>query len=434
MSLVPLFAHMPRTGSVKGLTARKGQTRYWKRGLGFFFGLCIQFDVLIGGGGERASATGGYGYRLIDFAALGAVCILAFYSLSPRRILPVIIYGLVVGLLFVTGALSIDPRTAILAYHYILYCFAALYLAVILDDVIVLEWFCWGLIVGLLATIPIFVAQDSDYSAKLVEWGLAPGYATFIGGTVRAVPRYAGLGSHPNETGHVAALTAAAGAYFMVARRRFLPSVLVAAGLMVVFYYTWSRGGFIAGGIILAIPFLMTGRRINIFRLAMMSVALVLAFAILTQIDFVASRFGDDPNAANNIADRLSSTLAGLSVLLTNPMGMPFNDFISLVASGSGGIESPHNGFIFFGGIFGLLPLAAILAAFAVNFRVRDDVDIFFALLTLVICISLMFEQLPGSYSYAFTICLVGAHAFLKTGLGGQLKARPAPLVFRRAT
>jgi hypothetical protein len=425
---------MPRTYSFNGQAAEEGQTRRWKQCLGFFFGFCVQFDMFIGGGGERASATGGYGYRLIDFAALGAICILAFYSLSPRRLMSVVLYGLAVGALFATGALSIDPRTAILAYHYVLYSFAALYLVVILDDVSVLEWFCWGLIVGLLATIPIFLAQDSGYSAKLVEWGLSPGYAPFIGGTVRAVPRYAGLGGHPNETGHVAALTAAAGAYFVVARRRFLPGILVAAGLMVVFYYTWSRGGFIAGGIILAIPFLMTKGRINIFRLAMMSAVLVLAFAVLTQIDFVASRFSDDPNAANNIADRIESTLSGLSVLLTNPMGMPFDDFISLVASGSGGVESPHNGFIFFGGIFGLLPLAAMLAAFAVNFRVRDDVDIFFALLTLVICISFMFEQLPGSYSYAFTVCLVGARAFLKTGLGRLIKARPMPLVPRRVT
>jgi hypothetical protein len=425
---------MPRTYSFKALAAEEGHTRRWKQGLGFFFGFCIQFDMLIGGGGEGASATGGYGYRLIDFAALGAVCFLAFYSLSPRRLLSVILYGVAVGALFLPGALSIDPRTAILAYHYILYCLAALYLVVVLDDVLVLEWFCWGLIVGLLATIPVFLAQDSGYSAKLVEWGLSPGYAPFIGGTVRAVPRYAGLGSHPNETGHVAALTAAAGAYFVVARRRFLPSILVAAGLMVVFYYTWCRGGFIAGGIILAIPILMTRGRINIFRLAIMVAVLLLAFAILAQIDFVASRFSDDPNAAHNIADRIDSTLAGLSVLLTNPMGMPFNDFISLVASGSGGVESPHNGFIFFGGIFGLLPLMAMLAAFAVNFRVRDDVDIFFALLTLVICISFMFEQLPASYSYAFAICLVGARAFLKTGLGKLLKGGPAPLVLRRAT
>jgi hypothetical protein len=236
--------------------------------------------------------------------------------------------------------------------------------------------------------------------------------------------RYSGLSGHPNEAGHIAALAAAAGAYFAFVQRRFLPTALVAAGLMAVFYYTRSRGGLIAGGAALAIPFAFARGRATLLRFVVMSAVAVSLVLVVSQIDFVASRFSDDPNATNNVSDRLGSILAGLQVLLAHPFGMPIGEFISYVAAGSGGVTSPHNGFIFFGGVFGVLPLLVLLTACATSFRVREDIDVFFALFTLQICISLLFEQLPGSYSFAFAICLIGARSFLRTRLGAAFAAR----------
>jgi len=384
----------------------------------FLFGFCVQFNILLGGGGEGASATGGYGYRLSDFVCLGATGLLGFYSLAPRRILPLILYGLIIGALFVAPSLSPDPRTAILAYHYILYSFAALYIVVILDDNRILETFCWGLIIGLLATVPIFVIQDSAYSSKLIEWGFAPGYAQVLASNEVGFLRYPGLSGHPNEAGHVAALAAAAGAYFGIVKRRILPVVLVSAALLAIFYYTRSRGGLVAGGAILIIPLLVTRGRISFLRFAVMPAVLVITLIVLSQFDFIASRFGDDPNVTNNISDRLDSFLSGLQVMLTNPFGMPIGEFISYVAAGSGGVGSPHNGFIMLGGVFGLLLLCTFVVACVVNLRVRTDEDIFFALLTLQVTISLLFEQLPVSYSYALAVCLIGARAFIRTPVG----------------
>jgi disulfide bond formation protein DsbB len=409
--------------STEQISVAQRRSSLWKLSLAFFFGFCIQFNILIGGSGERALTTGGYGYRLIDFVALGAVGLLGIYSFTSRRILSLAVYGLIVGVLFAASALSSDPRTAILSYHYVLYSLAALYVVVVLDDVACLERFCWGLIIGLLATIPIFVMQDSAYSSMLTDWGLAPGYTQVFIDVQGDYARYSGLSGHPNEAGHIAADSAAAGAYFAFVQRRFLPTALVAAGLMAVFYYTRSRGGLIAGGAILAIPFAFARGRATLLRFVVMAALAGSLVGGVSQIDFVASRFGEDPNATNNIADRLDSILSGLQVLLAHPFGMPIGEFISYVAAGSGGVTSPHNGFIFFGGVFGILPLLVFLVACAVVFRVRDDVDLFFALFTLQIGISLLFEQLPGSYSYAFAICLIGARAFLRTRIGAEFKA-----------
>lgn len=411
----------------------------WKQALVFMVGFCIQFNILVGGNGEGASAVGGYGYRLLDFVALGAACLLGIHSLvpvrdertftfAPYRVLPLILYAVAVGMLFAGAALSPDSRTAILAYHYILYCFAGLYVAVVINDVRALERFCWGLIIGLLGTIPVFVAENSAFASKLTEWGLVPGYTPEFGGIVRDLPRYAGLSGHPNEAGHVAALSTAAGAYFALVKRRFLPVALVSLGLITVFYYTWSRGAIIAGSATLAIPFLIPSGRARVLRLIIMSSILVIVVTFASQLDFITYRFGDDPNVSYNIADRFASILSGAGTMLAHPFGMSIYEFISHVASGSGGVNSPHNGFIFFGGVFGLLPLAVMLIVFVSNLSMRDNVDVFFALLTFQVSLSLMFEQLPGDYPYAFAICLICARAFSRTSIGNAFAAHSVQL------
>jgi hypothetical protein len=156
-----------------------------------------------------------------------------------------------------------------------------------------------------------------------------------------------------------------------------------------------------------------------------MSVVLIMVIALVSQLDFVMSRFTSDASAANNVGERLDSAWAGLQVALGHPFGMGIREFMSYVSSGSAGTTSPHNGFVFFGGVFGSLPLLVVLVAFAANLlNWRKDVDVFFALLTLQVTISFFFEQLPGSYSYALVICFIVARAFLRTQLGSELQIR----------
>jgi hypothetical protein len=290
------------------------------------------------------------------------------------------------------------------------------------------------LIIGLLATIPIFVIQDSQYSSKLIEWGLTAPYAQdeFIGSGGDFI-RYAGLSGHPNEAGHVAALSAAAAAYFAYARRKFLPAVIVSVGLLAVFYYARSRAGLFAGGTVVGLSLIVARGRVNFVRLTVMLGIVVLSVFLVLQIDFVAARFSDDVAESSNIADRLGSALAGLQVLLAHPFGLPIDVFSSEVFSLSGGLPTPHNGFIFFGGIFGLLPLLALLTVCVVSLRVRDDKDVFFALFTLQITLSLFFEQLPGTCSYEFAICLLMGHTYLRTRIGRELTAKSPGRAFRRS-
>jgi hypothetical protein len=53
----------------------------------FLVGFGIQFNVLIGGGGEGVTAIGGFGFRLTDFMSAGAIALLCIFALRPNRIM-----------------------------------------------------------------------------------------------------------------------------------------------------------------------------------------------------------------------------------------------------------------------------------------------------------------------------------------------------------
>jgi hypothetical protein len=399
----------------------------WKRRLAFLFGFLLQFNILIGGGGEGAAATGGYGFRVFDFLTVVAVALLVIHALSPRRIFALTVFSAIVAAMAVLrmqepGFWS-DPRTVTLAVHYLAYGYSGLYLALICNEDFVVRGYCWGLIVGLVATLPIFAFQELGYSSNLVEIGLVPGYhadVDFSGD----VARYSGLWGHPNQAGHIAALTGAAGAYFAFCRR-FTPAAVVAAALVAIFYFTESRGGLIAGGSVLAISMLY-GRRqeIDFLRIIAVAIALVIAVALLLQIDFIAYRFEGDPLAGDNFSERLGSTLAGIQLALSNPFGLSLDIYSSEISAATGGVGSPHNGFITFAIILGVVPLLVLIAAFVANLRIRGT-DAFFFFLTVQVSISFMFEQLPADGNYAFIICLLLGRAFLRTRVGSELTQQP---------
>jgi hypothetical protein len=414
-----------------------GRGLLWTRGLAFVFGFFSQFNVLIGGSGEGAAATGGYGYRATDCLCLIAIALLAIGALAPRRLVTLTVFGLALAVIAVLRVLEptfgSDPRTVIVALHYLGYAFAGLYVATLLNEPASREGFCWGLIAGLLATIPIFVLQDAGQTALLVGLGLIPGYYEVLHLDVGEALRYSGLWSHPNEAGHVAALAAPAAAYLYLVRRRLLPMLLVALALLATFYYTQSRGGLIVGGAVLAIPlFFGRERRINFFRLLLVGVCLSLAMQLVSQLDFVSSRF-EDAGTEGNFAERLNSTWVGLELVLTHPFGLSLLEFHSLMAAVTGGIVSPHNGFIVFAAIFGWLPFAVLIAALLSCFSVRADADALFAFMSFGVSLSCLFEEVAYSYPFALAISIIIGRAFLKTKIGSESVKRSSRVLKRPA-
>jgi hypothetical protein len=401
----------------------------WKQALAFMIGFCIQFNVLVGGSGEGALTTGGYGFRIFDYLAVVLIVLLCLQGLVISRLLSLIAFCLMGGMLALIRILEpsfwSDPRTVILGVHYVFYLFAGLYVAILLAERAALDKFCWGLIFGLLATVPIFIVQGSGYSSALVNMGLVPGYYEILSLTIGDTARYSGLWGHPNEAGHIAAIAAAAGAYFAAVYRRYVPLILVGCALIIVFYYTQSRGGLLAGEGILVLSFLF-GRagQISLVRLIAAVAVMMIAIKLATQLEFVAWRFEDDPSTSGNFAERLSSILAGLQVGFTHPFGLSLQDFDSIIDAETNGVGSPHDGFIFFSAIFGFLPFAVLIAAFITNLRVRTDVDSFFAFATLQVSASFMFEVLPLSYPFVFMMCLIVSRAYLKTPIGRPLITR----------
>ena len=209
--------------------------------------------------------------------------------------------------------------------------------------------------------------------------------------------RYAGLWGHPNEAAHVAALAAPGAAWLFLVERRKLPMLLVAGALLTIFYYTQSRGGFVVGCSVLVLPlFFGRDRRIYPLRLLLAAIGIWIIFEGLSQLDFVSSRFlgaGTEGNAS----ERLNSILTGVQVILSHPFGLSISLFHSTVSSGTGGTASPHNGFIFFGAVFGWLPLLVLMAAIMTNLSVRsgNEVDVLFALISVGLILSVLVRRGP---------------------------------------
>jgi hypothetical protein len=389
----------------------------------FFAGWSIQFNLLIGGGGD-VTATGGFGFRLTDFLMVGAVGLLALKALEPRYIPSILLFGIIaiaVALLRAVDPLFwIDTRTQILFLHYVAYSFAGLYLATLIRTPAAIDKFCWGLIIGMLMTVPIFVLQDLGYNSTLVELGLVPPYFRELLYENSDLVRYSGLWGHPNEASHVAALSAAAGAYLQFSGRNRIAFALTAIGLLIIFHYTQSRGGLLASGAVLAVPLIFgSTKKISVLRIFVGIGIIAIGALALSQIDVIAYRFTDS-ESASNFNERIGSTLAAIQMVLSSPLGMPDAYFESVLTLNAG-VNSPHNGFIFFAAIFGWVPLLILVAVFISNLRRWTDCDAFFALLTLQMCVSFMFEQMPLSYCYALVICLLASRAYLRTRLGREL-------------
>ena len=413
------------TAWANGLAAEQSRTSAWMQGLAFLFGFFSQFDILVGGNGEGAAATGGYGYRVSDLLCVVAIGLLGIRALSPRRLVPLAIFSIIIvaiAFIRILGPSLNGDRSGVLAIHYLAYSFAALYLVTILEQKAARERFCWGLILGLLASVPVFILQGTDHVGELVSLGLIPGNFQVLHLDVGGPLRYSGLWGHPNEAGHVAALAAPAGAYFFFVQRRILPTALIAGALFVIFYYTQSRGGLMVGGGVLAIPFLFSQRgKINVFRFVIAGLAILISVVLISHLDFISSRF-EDAGTAGNFAERLNTIQFGLETVLAHPFGLSLTDFELIMASGTGGVPGSHDGLIFFGAIFGWLPLAFLITAVVRSLSVRSDADVFFALIASGLLFSSLFEEVPASYPFAFVICMIVGWAFLKTRIGGDLR------------
>src|ERR1700733_1973915 len=88
---------MAQVPATEALAAAHGRTPLSLQGLAFVFGFFLEFNIFVGGGGDGAAATGGYGYRMSDILCVIAVALLMIQALSPRRLIPLAIFSLVIA-------------------------------------------------------------------------------------------------------------------------------------------------------------------------------------------------------------------------------------------------------------------------------------------------------------------------------------------------
>jgi O-antigen ligase/polysaccharide polymerase Wzy-like membrane protein len=399
-----------------------------QRWIAFAAGLFLECNILVGGQTEGAAAAGGYGYRVSDFVCIICCLLAVTLAYNSNRIFSAYVYVASIVLIFAPVVLMRNDYTVTIGIRYVMYSISGLYLASIVTERQTMNMLCYGMICGLCASVGVFVLQNASIpKSTLLSWGLIAGYAGDFGGYIRETPRYSGLWGHPNEAGHAGALAAAAAAYLYFVERRLAPIAIVAAGFVAFFYYTLSRGGLIAGMVPIAVAIMIprSGRITDPkFLVGLAAIALIVLAA--SQLDFLFARFTTDANAEGNVEERLGTMIAGFQIALSHPLGLSVTDFISELDSLTGGVASPHNGFIFIGAVLGAAPLIAIVWAVAKSFMIEDTTDIFFAFLSLQIFVSNMFEQVPGSIPYIFALTLLIGHAFLKTRLGSIFRAYPA--------
>jgi len=428
------FTGRPLKQPTKRLPLTRSSISGSQKFLLFLLGFSIEFNILIGGGGDVSLGTSGY--RITDFLAIATACLLGFRVLIRRaNVLVLGLFGLLLAIIvsfrFFDPSFWGESHTQIIVGRYLVYGFAGLYVALLLDNTRAADLFCWGLITGLLATASIFIIQGAGLSSELAALGIkSTGIEDFVLSDV-GTSRYTGLWGHPNEAGHVAALASAAGAYFVVVHRRFIPLTLVAIGLGVTFAYTQNRGGLLAGGATLGISLLFSRqRRLEIVRTLTSAFSIVVIVTALLQFSTFTSRFLDDPMIEGNYEERLDTIWAGIHVVLDYPFGVPIREFSDIMTSQTG-LPTPHNGFVYFAAIFGLLPLIILLTAFANSLRVRNDADVLCAFLTIQVCLSFLFEQLHPNCSYTFVLCVILARASLRVAASGRKAAPHAKLVPR---
>ena len=148
--------------------------KYYAFAASFF----IEFNILIGGQTDAASAVGGYGYRISDVVCVVGVLLLATLAYNSARILSTYVFVIGVFLIFAPVIFFQYGFSVTVGIRYIFYAISALFLASAISAEENMTWFCYGLIAGLAASVGIFVLQDAEISrSTLLSWGLVAGYA-----------------------------------------------------------------------------------------------------------------------------------------------------------------------------------------------------------------------------------------------------------------
>ncbi|QJU57104.1 O-antigen ligase family protein [Sphingomonas sp. AP4-R1] len=286
------------------------------------------------------------------------------------------------------------------------------------------SWFCWGILIGGLFSLLVFVMEANGLTGLAKAIGLTqPTQSLQKIGSDDGFTRLTGMWGHANEVGHVLAIAAPAAGYLYVSRRERMPLVLLGLITMACFFFTANRGGVIAV-IVTGLAMLVARKeRVDIKRKSFLFtmlgvVGVCYALYFLPSPDFIYARFAGDSGAINsNASGRLVTTRLGIDIALHHPFGMGVTDWRAALERGSG-FQTPHNGFISMtngmGIPFLLMCVWALIAVTLAGLRQprKLSLDIFLMLAAVQMAVSFMFEELSYVDSFMMISALIMARVY----------------------
>jgi O-antigen ligase len=298
--------------------------------------------------------------------------------------------------------------------------------------------FCWGLLIGALVSLIVFVMQAAGLGSLAIALGLSQPRQVIqeLGGS--GFSRLTGMWGHANAVGHILAIAAPAAGYLFIARRDRLPLILLAVIMGTCFFFTANRGGMIAAVLTcIAMLFMrkesvMAQRRTFLIAIGGL-VGISYAMYFLPSPEFIYVRFTEDSGINSNASGRVATTLSGIELAIRHPFGLSSTDWRASLKENTGFI-TPHNGFITLayqmGLPFLLMYLAAIVGCVLAGLRKprKLSLDIFLMLAAVQASISFMFEELSNADPFIVLIGLIMARCYsAAVDVNGRRRTRVEP-------
>lgn len=309
-----------------------------------------------------------------------------------------------------------------------LYALFFLFFAYLLFKEDKLDIFCRGLLAGFVAT-SLLLVIDVIMPQRLAAFGLSVPFdeqaavaAAARGEFVALLSRIAkpgGLWSAGNEAGPALALAAAAAAFLAERQKRFAIFLVFAAIYLLTFTHTLNRSGLVAvtavGGLlyIRMISRTLLQRSIALLLVGTLVLALLAPFGLFESLEAVVTgRFSHDTSLTDNIHDRWASLVGGLDVALNYPAGIGFTERYFQLSSITGGISTPHNGFLSSAYSAGLGYALFALGSIAYVLT-RSRKSSLFMYAALVVLLTYFFEELSFNPAFMAIVSLIIAYAVI---------------------
>lgn len=369
--------------------------------------------------------------RFSQFAMLPCIAFLVHRMLSRTNLLSPLLYCALM-LLFACIHVAVAGTSLMfgggntdlaITVSYVLYLIGGVGLYILLTQRSATAWFCWGLLIGALLSLVVFVMEANGMSGLAKLLGLTQSNQTIQKiGVSDGFSRLTGMWGHANEVGHVLAIAAPAAGYLYVARRERMALLVLAIVTGACFYFTANRGGVIAV-LVTCIVMLFARKEVVAVKrrsiLIMLAALAVISYALyfMPSPDFIYARFSDESGATKNASGRVETTLAGIELALQHPFGIGDTDWRAALQARTG-FSTPHDGFISMAYEMGLPFVLMVMVAMAIvsfaGFRQPRtfSLDIFLMLAAVQMMISFLFEELSYVDPFVMLVSLILARVY----------------------